>query len=400
MTRVLPNLLVLARVCLVTGRYEAAECTAPHTACTSLVQQKQWLSSRSAYIVTNSEDEKNSSLVPAATKPVQLHNTRPQETAVTQSDADSGYLAVFPSIRWDKRGRPEIQMKSLVMMMLMPSGICLIMYCTFLMIRYMEDSASEAHDVQETRPNHGKLESKIPGVLYYAPLTEELVSPARSECSVVLPSLSEIKPSAARCECDIVSKIGTPIVRVVVTCMANADPESAAGGSRGLTGQVVERLELISAKRQNLLGTCELQVAEQSGASDGRQLKARIFQHTGDLFALLQEIAMPGDDSQPADGAAPAVGMYREFLLTSATGAAWKRRICGNVMRRRMSVTDEEGNQIINVERGGSFHSESSDQSVPLAANSYKLRIQPKVDAGVVIAALLAIDRFPRSRQI
>lgn len=452
MIRLLPKLLILARVCLVTGGHRAGQCTAPHqTACTSLMQQTQRLSSRSAHVsvarqdpVAPIDDRKDETDSPDAAeiKTTELHSVMPEELHSVmpeqgiKSAVDTGYWAVFPSVRWDKRGRPQLQMRSIVMMLLMPSGICLIMYCTFLMIRYMEDHVSEAYEVRETHPQTGKLDLEIPGSLYYPPLTEELVSPAKSECSLALPSLSGIKPSAARYECDITSKIGTPIVRVVVTCMADADPESAAGGSRGLTGQVVERLELISAKRQNRLGSCELQVAEQSGTSDsGRQLKARIFRHTGDLYALLEEVGMPGDaptalsssmtsgppssvsstlagppttettSSPPSSPTASSTlsghvpGVYREFLLTSATGAAWKRRICGNVSRRNMSVTDEAGNRIINVERGGSVQN-NMDQSVPMAANSYKLRIQPKVDAGVVIAALLAIDRFPRARHL
>lgn len=438
MTCLLSNLVFFSGVCLAAGQQQHA------AKCASLVQKKQWITSLSANVswarpgssshpnVSLSEDtpvkevsnisdshkrsakkdipvkevsnisnshkrsaKKGNSSAPESTR-IHLNIKVPNVTLTEENQSDvASDQEVFPSIHWGRRVRP--QLKSILMMMLMPLGSFAIVYCTFLLIRIMEKHAAEASEVDASHENHGQAQAELPDMKYYAPLTEELVSPGRSECTIALPSLARIKPSSARNECDIVSKTGNPIVRVVVTCMANTDPEGAAGGSRGSPGQVVERIELISAKKQNPLGYCEIQVAQQPGASDsGGRLIARIFQHTGDLFALLEEVSMFGDSplhAAPGEGQFPAA--KREFTVSSANAAVWQRKICGNVVERLLSVTDEAGERIISVEPGGGGSTHSNiDHAVPSAAHSYKLRIQPKVDAGVIIAALLAIDRI------
>jgi len=306
------------------------------------------------------------------------------------------------------RGKPQVL--NIFVMMLLPAGICAVMCCICNIIHVMEDGADgqrprddkagEGPDVVESRQTLG--ESMHPSASQkasYEPLCAELLAPgSTTECLIALPSINEVgQDGGSTFERTIVSKTGQPIVtvRVAITRAADGMPDVAGGGSYGTPGQMLERISLIAFKKQNALGFCELRVPN-GGVSAARPLKCCIYRPTGDLFATLEEestgvvsslLAASGSSSiNPACGSSYDGRCY--MLTTVATGTrVW---IQGDIKERSLVVVSESNEQkpIITVDNG-------DELQFPREGNNYyRLRVQPKADSGVVIMALLAMDRL------
>jgi len=174
--------------------------------------------------------------------------------------------------------------------------------------------------------------------------------------------------------------------------MADGMPDVAGGGTQGVTGQTLERISLVAAKRQNALGFCEMLVPNGAVASE-QKLKCNIYRPTGDLFAHLEEEPSIGVvSSLLASTPGGHFGGKSYMLTTVSTGARFW--IKGDMASRNLVVVSEKDKQkpIVHVESGEQLQFKKEE------GNYYRIRVQPKVDAGVVIMALLAMDRLPSSR--
>lgn len=311
-----------------------------------------------------------------------------------ESDVDTeGLGGGLSSIGKYLRGKPQVLY--IFIMMLLPAGICAVMYLVFHIIRIMEDGPAQSWQEDDSggsrRQTLGEMVQpdnhlKRP----YEPLCPELVAPTSNESLIALPSLQDCSPGSSQCERLIVNKKGAPIVRVVLTRMADSVPEGGAGGSFGAPGQILERISLIAAQRQNALGFCELQVPQSSSSGAQRQLKCCIYRPTGDLFAAVEEepVGMVSSLLKTDSTAMPGARTYR--VMTAATGL--RMWIQGSIANRNLTVKElDKEEPVIRVDAGEEleFKTEANDY--------YRIRVQPKADAGVIIMALLAIDRLPGS---
>lgn len=299
------------------------------------------------------------------------------------------------------RGKPQVL--SIFVMMLLPAGICAVMCCIFNIIRLMEDApngrddlSSASDSVAQNRPMLGEgVRPNAAAKGPYEPLCAELLAPGENESIIALPSLNEVGSGVTQFERTIGTKTGAPIVtaRVAVSRVSDGMADAAGGGSYGVPGQMLERISLIAFKKQNALGFCELRVPN-GGISAARPLKCEIRRPTGDLFATLEEESTGVVSSLLATNSSAAPRGYGAkcyMLTTIQTGTRFW--IQGDIEKRSLVVVSEKDEQkpIITVDSGEDLQFKREDN------NYYRLRVQPKADAGVVILALLAIDRLRAS---
>jgi len=287
-------------------------------------------------------------------------------------------------------GRPKL--RSVFIMMLLPAGICTIMYCFFNVISSMEETA--AHSANEGRENPrtmlgDEMQRSLGSKRGHEPLCQELLAPSDNYCVIALPSLVRDNLGASMIERMVLSKTGSPIVRITFACVSDGMPD-VAGGAAG-SGQSLERISLISYRRQNALGFCELQFPSAS-----QPMSCCMYRPSGELFATLAEDSTGAVSSLLASGScallgAPTFGAKCYMLTTVATAARFWIR--GDFINHNLEVVSEieKDKAIIKVDSGQQLKFKGD------LDNHYRLRVQPKVDAGVVIMALLAIDRLPES---
>jgi len=315
-----------------------------------------------------------------------------------ESDSDHSYISDLSNGLKDVdeflRGKPQVL--SIFVMMLLPLGICAVMCCVFNIIRVMEDSATgeetpPSGGVVETRPTLGEVRRNA---VVYEPLCAELLAPGcDNECLIAIPSVNEGQHINSTFERVIVSKTGQPIVtvRVAVSRVTDA-PDAAGGGTCGVPGQTQERISLVAFKKQNALGFCEFRVPNRA-ITTPQPLKCSIYRPTGDLFATVEEestgvvsslLAASSTNVPRATARAPKCYM----LTTVATGTRFW--IQGDIETRHLVVVSESDDKkpIITVDPGDDLQFKQDD------ANYYRLRVQPRGDAGVIIMALLAMDRL------
>jgi len=324
---------------------------------------------------------------PAAEAERPAEQTRPKEEGESSIMHDLGQLLL---------GKPKVG--SVLIMMLLPAGICTIMYCVFSVISSMEDGANHhgPEGPEDPRTMLGEEVVRMSGFKRgYEPLCPELLAPSDNECFIALPSLVGVNLGASMIERMVVSKTGTPIVRITVTRVSDGMPDVAGGGSHAGSGQSLERISLIAYRRQNALGFCELQVP-----SPSQPMTCCIYRPSGELFATLEEESTGAVSSLLASGSGSGSGALLSspsfgakcFMLTTVSTAArfWIR---GDFTNRNLAVVSEteQDKAIIKVDSGQQLQFKGDKD------NHYRLRVQPKIDAGVVIMALLAIDRLPSS---
>jgi len=331
-------------------------------------------------------------------------DTNPQQRHGFMHDLSGGLFDIDKASTF-LRGKPQVL--SIFIMMLLPAGMCTVMYCVFHIIRMMEDEQSSAGD-QDSNAAASSRRATLGEVMQpqdtshrsYEPLCPELLAPSGNECVIALPSIHDVSSGTTLVERMIVSKTGSPIVRLTLTRMSDSVADDAGGGtSYGAAGQIVERLSIIGFKRQNALGFCELQIPPAHSIGIGpakQQMKCNIYRPTGDLFATLEEEPTGVVGSLLATHGSAGVATYGTkcyMLTTVATGTRFW--IQGDMTKRNLVVLSESDKKkpLIYVDSGEQlqFKSEESDY--------YRIRVQPKVDAGVVIMALLAMDRLSGSQR-
>lgn len=406
------ELLVFAPIVLTVSEQRIPQCTTHGALESRVLVQKQ--SHRGNFPPLQNNDTlevqsflESEEIVAASTKRVQ--------DGFTFSEDASNSIAAF----YETFVKPQFY--SILQMMCLPLCICLIMICVSTMIDFMEENAVYFSSSLEGRmsSSFGSSGNVLDTVKKQnqrgEPLCPELVSPMKNECIIVVPSLAEIPAGQSTYDTNIMSKTGNPIVRITVARIVKLTHEDPAKTFKSLLGssgtQVFERIEMISWKRQKLLCYCELQAAEVSDSSGGsrssrfsmdqhprgssedsdsdrstssRHFECSIYRHTGELFAVLEEALEPSPVGQQV------------FILSSANGSGWRLRIQGDVAQRSLTVLDPSGKQIVAVETSDKLKFATRDKT----AKYYQLRAQPKVDAGVVMGALLAIDRIPGSHRV
>jgi len=200
-----------------------------------------------------------------------------------------------------------------------------------------------------------------------AGLCPELVVPDGSECVLAIPTLESLPAHAATLEHCIVDKTGEPLLRIIV--------ERKVGQGPGVAQETLERLTLAAWKDGYALVSAEVHVPTGRTPQGGPYC---IISHPqGQVFARVEEVAGEGQAST--------------FVLSSATGAQWQYRIHGFVQDRSLTVTTSAAQLVAAVEPGTSFNFETH------GVEFYKLRVAPRVDAGLLSIAMLAIDRLSRS---
>mmetsp|Transcript_60863 Transcript_60863/g.108139 ORF Transcript_60863/g.108139 Transcript_60863/m.108139 type:complete len:430 (+) Transcript_60863:145-1434(+) len=221
-----------------------------------------------------------------------------------------------------------------------------------------------------------------------APLCKQLVSPDTDQCSISVPSLAGLHVSEDALTFDIVSKVGKPIVQVQVRRLPELDGQATVA---------VEKLELRASKLQNLLGSCELHISHQQVDAQP-QVQCLIYNGAGERFATLTELTSEEMATAFTGIAGLLHGGQKLFLLSSFHPSGWSMLIQGNIAERSITVLNKKKGQISVVMPGGNMHFTSAGRATP-SEQYYKLRIQPGVDGGSVLIALLAIDRWPGSHE-
>jgi len=207
---------------------------------------------------------------------------------------------------------------------------------------------------------------------------------------IALPTLNEAR-AVPEYECNICQKTGTPIVRVTLTRFGDGVPDVAGGGSYG-PGQTLERISLVAFKRANALGFCELSVPT-GGGSATNQLKCNIYRTTGDLFATVEEEPRGVVSSLLQSSSSSTFGSSSYLVTVVATNSRFWIR--GDIANRNITVVKEsdKSKPVISIDPGENLQFKEDSSCY------YRLRVQPKTDAGVFIMALLAIDRLPGSHR-
>jgi len=212
-------------------------------------------------------------------------------------------------------------------------------------------------------------------------LCPELVVPDGSECVLAMPSFQNATKSETL---KIADKSGLPLLRVTLELANTYNSGSApfAGASKTVGGQLApDRVSLLSAKDGQRLAYCDIRLP--GGPSDGRDPRCSVFRPSGDLHANLWEdltgATAPGGD--PGD---------RSFIIGLQRDPTQRLHFYGDMGGRRASITDASQQLVATVERGDDFTFDKR------GGDFYRLRVAPQADAGLIIVALLTIDRVPR----
>jgi hypothetical protein len=233
------------------------------------------------------------------------------------------------------------------------------------------------------------------------PLCEELKAP-ENECVIALPSILDLSTEESVSERMIVSQTGLPVAKVFLARVHDTVLEGMTNVAAH--DDIIERISIVSDKcrvpgtsstnaASGSLGFCELRLPR-SGSIVGvlRPLKCFIYQKNGHHFATLEE-DLSGKklgSSLSTRSILPASSSGYYVTLTASGKCFW---IAGDFDNYKVLVMQGDGQDaIIEVEQGESLAFKKAEN------NYYSVRIQPNVDAGVIVLALLAIDRFRSSR--
>jgi len=193
-------------------------------------------------------------------------------------------------------------------------------------------------------------------------LSPDLLVPEGCEVVLALPSLLSASNGANYREYKIADEQGRPILGVVVDRTQDA-------GNPGMS----ERIALVDLEGRRPHGYCELRRAAGHGAPQATILSADL----GEQFFL---------------GEAPNPRGLRALLVCSAAEHGARRMVVQvhGEQGRGASVSSPERFCAAMVE-GPGFEREGGEY--------YKIKIGPSVDAGLVILALLALDRLPATSE-
>lgn len=195
-------------------------------------------------------------------------------------------------------------------------------------------------------------------------LCPELVVPDGTECVLAVPVVSgpvmEAVSSFGVCD-----KKGKALLNVAV----DVSPSSEAPA-----GHAFERIMLMSSKSNGgHLAYCELLIPMNRSAT--ASTRCMVFKQEGNLFARLDMIAKSTTPN----------GEYEHYMLKGASGG-WQLDFYGSLVDRTFNVTNDQSQLLATAEQ--------SDFSFGRGGQYYQLRVAPLADAGLILCALLALDRM------
>lgn len=275
--------------------------------------------------------------------------------------------------------------KLVMFMVFVPICICMLVCIVSMGVRDHEAVQSSG----QLDLGHGLTPAvrQAPLRFRYPPLCKELQAPERDQCSISVPSLADLPQSQADLVFNIVSKVGKPIVQVKVKRTGANGLAAVDGDAPAAPSSVLERIELMAVKRQKLLGSCELRITRRQ-ADAQPEIQCTIYDGDGDRFASLEQ-------DNPEEMTLLKTEGYKSFTLSSNIRPGWNMQIQGDVAKRSLTVLDKNKRQISVTLACDTVQPSNGADYASLALDFYKLRIQPGVDGGAVLAALLAIDRWP-----
>lgn len=204
-------------------------------------------------------------------------------------------------------------------------------------------------------------------------LCPELSVPVSSECVLVLPSL-RIAPHGDVVLRDITDKSGRALLRVGLTS-SHQDVARATASEYVLLAKTNDQ---------------ELAFAELYGGSTprGTTEQGKMFFWNGTLHGKLWED--PSATLPVGDQAESTSGPLHCFVVVGVNDQ-WKLRFQGNFLERKVCVLND-ATQIVAIVV-------PADDDVNAPSGSYKLRLGPLADSGLIILALFTIDRLLRSQR-
>jgi hypothetical protein len=283
----------------------------------------------------------------------------------------------------------------LVFVMLLPFCICSSLWSIYVIIRHWGEDEKKIQPGSAVwiQATSGRQRHVVGDLIRGGasrkerPLCEELQAPG-TECIIALPSLHEIPNGTSTLARNVVSKTGLPICKVALSRINGTILEGVAGS--GAQKDRPERIFLNAYHSKNLLGFCEFHLSHTcSFAGELRPFLCFIYHHTGHHFATLEHDV--SDRKLGSSVSTESILLGGAFVVKIAATAK-RYRIAGDIAKRQLVVTEDDRQEIvIQVDPGQCL-------PFPEAGNSYYcLKIQPGVDAGVVMLSLLAIDRFVSS---
>lgn len=191
-------------------------------------------------------------------------------------------------------------------------------------------------------------------------LCKELVVPEGTECVLAVPITGLESTRRSRKTFDITDKKGKTLLKVALEI------------PKGPSGHMLERLTLQSASAQDALASCDILIPVLNRGSGGPKIRCSIQSKTGDLFGRIDFEAQTSD-----------TGQCYEMI---GVGGTWHVSFYGNLGEHSLNVTNDKSQLLATVEQANlSFASPGS---------YYQLRVAPLSDAGLILIALLALDRM------
>eukprot|EP00450_Noctiluca_scintillans_P027129 CAMPEP_0194520048 /NCGR_PEP_ID=MMETSP0253-20130528/53912_1 /TAXON_ID=2966 /ORGANISM="Noctiluca scintillans" /LENGTH=527 /DNA_ID=CAMNT_0039364249 /DNA_START=1 /DNA_END=1584 /DNA_ORIENTATION=+ len=224
--------------------------------------------------------------------------------------------------------------------------------------RRQSDASLFAQPVPEMVPTQGSQRNTMQEADAMTVLCPQLTVPSNSECVLAVPSLLDVEHGSLVSR-NLTDKDGLPLLRVGLS-FTTRDPVADLPSC--------EYVLLAAQSDEQELAFCQLQMKEEGE----RFSSATLFRWDGHPFARLMED--------------PISRAGRTFAVSSVSGR-WHIRFQGSFEERKVSVLNERGELIAMAER-------RDESFTDVAEGSYKLRMGPHVDSGVVILTMLSIDRI------
>lgn len=200
-------------------------------------------------------------------------------------------------------------------------------------------------------------------------LCAELVVPEGIECALVLPSLVATLEGQVIMR-DIFDQKRHPLLQVGITCTPSS-----------LSQNIYSEYVLLSQRNGQELTFCELTIPK---SGDGHA-KGSIYRWNGNLYAqMVEELASSGYTRTPMPPG------HRSFVINTIAKRSQPQqqlRLEGDFNMRQVKATNLNGGITVATVT-------PADEAGFSPEEHYLLHLQPGADSGLVIVALLAIDRI------
>lgn len=224
-------------------------------------------------------------------------------------------------------------------------------------------SSPKAPPVSNVRPPDSAARQQDPRIL-----CKELLVPEKTECVLAVPYLG-LETSSARNSSRsyaVTDKKGKTLLSVTLELPS------------GPAGHMLERLTLQPAAGQDALASCDILIpaaVARSNVEPKPKIRCTIMTKAGDLFGRIEfESLKTGGD--PNSQCFEMVGV----------GGTWRLSFYGNLVDHTLNVTNDKSQLLGTVETAQLPFGEPGSY--------YQLRVAPLADAGLILIALLALDRM------